>query len=345
MKDRNYAIDFLKTVAIIAVVAIHVSTAYLDRAQTLSLPFDVMLVINGFTRFAVPLFFLASGLLLGTRYLSVSNVGAFYKRRIFRIIPPYLFWTLAYYFLFIKDFPQSLFKLSFIYNLLTGNTSYQFYFIPTICVLYLLFPLFIRYKNVLLSKQFVLLFFIIECILLYFVYYNTYQIPLYSPLRNALINLSPFLIGIFLSKHYDRTKRFLTDNFYLSIIIAAVTGTIIVAESALLFVGSKDIIFLRNQWRPSVLTYALSCGAMLYVLYERFLNKYNRVILWFSTYSFGVFFIHVALMYPLLIIIDTYRLYGLISFILFFTVTISTSYILIYVSSKLPKIGRIVSAS
>lgn len=343
MKDRNYAIDFIKTISIFAVVIIHVSTAYLDRSLPFNLSFDFLLFINQFSRFAVSLFFLSSGLLLGSKYIKIPSAGVFYKKRILRILPPYLFWTIVYYLLFSSV--AAIFKWSFINNLLTGDTSYQFYFIPTICVLYLLFPYIVKYKKILLSKQFVLLFFVIECILLYFVYYSMFQIPLYSPFRNALINLSPFLIGIFLSQNYEKTKRFLMHNIFLSFATAGVTGIIVLAESLLLFAGSKDAIFLRNQWRPSVLTYALSFGALSYFLYENYFQKWNKYILWLSTYSFGVFFIHVAIMYPLLIIIDRYKLYGFLSFLVFFITTVSVSYLLIYFSSRLPKVGRIISAS
>lgn len=343
MKERDFAIDFLKTAAIIAVVIIHVTTAYLDRARVLSFSFDTYLILNGVTRFAVPLFFLSSGLLLGAKYVTVPSITSFYKKRILRILPPYLFWTVIYYLLFSSVF--AIFRWSFINNLLTGNTSYQFYFIPTICVLYLLFPLFIKYRKIFLNKQFIILFFIFECILLYFVYYYQYKIPLYSPLRNALINMSPFLIGIFISEHYAKVKRFLRQHIMLSIDIAALTGFVICLESLLLFFNLDNTKYIRDQWRPSVLVYALAAGAVLYNIYEVKFHKWNNTILWLSKYSFGVFFIHVALMYPLLLVIDAYHIYGILSFLVFLALTISGSYLIIYAASHIPKVGRIISAS
>lgn len=344
MRDRDYAIDFLKTVAIIAVVGIHVSTAYLDRTQPFGPSFDIILTINGFVRFAVPLFFLTSGLLLGARYKTIPSRLDFYKKRVFRILPPYVFWTFVYY-LFFAPSLWMLLSWNFVNNFITGDTSYQFYFIPTIFILYTLFPFFIRYRKIFLSKVGVLGFFMLECIFLYYVYYDQFKLPLFSPLRNALINLAPFLIGIFLSEHYERTKRFMRGNFFLSFFLYVLTGTIIVVESILLFAGSMNMNYVNNQWRPSVLVYSLSAGALFYNLFEKYFHKWGNIILWLSKFSFGVFFIHVALMYPLLQVIDTYKFYGFLSFLLFLILTVTGSYLIIFFSSKIPKIGRIVSAT
>lgn len=343
MSDRNYSIDFIKTAAIIAVVAIHVSTAYLYRATLFSFSFDTILAFNGFARFAVPIFFLSSGLLLGARYKEIPSVSGFYKKRIFRILPPYIFWTLVYYLLFSSIW--KIFTFKFINNLLTGETSYQFYFIPTICVLYLLFPLFIKYKKIFLSGLGVLVIFILQCLFLYHIYYNQYNPPIYPPFKYALINLAPFIIGIFLSQHYERAKRFLRHNVFISLFIAALLGTLIVLESVLLLASTTSFNYVNNQWRPTVLTYALAAGALLFNAFERYLTKWDKTIEWLSKYSFGVFFIHVALMYPLLKFIDRYKFYSLLSFLLFFAITITASYLIIFILSKVPKIGRIMSAN
>lgn len=344
MRDRDYAVDFLKAAAIIAVVLIHTSTAYLDRISLFSFSFDTILTVNSFARFAVPLFFLTSGLLLGAKYSTHPSPLPFYKKRILRILPPYLFWTIMYYLLFHSVW--AIFRWNFVKNLITGDTSYQFYFIPTICVLYLLFPFFMRFKSFFLSKWGILLLLIFECIILYNVYYGPpLSHSLFSPVRVALLNVFPFVFGIYLSNRYEKSKRFLRHNFFLSGLLWVFTGAILTIESIVLFGTSLNSLYINNQWRPSVLFYALASGAFLYNLYEKHFTNKNKVILWLSTYSFGVFFIHVALMYPLLKVVDKYKLYGIVSFVVFFAITITASYILIYIASKIPKVGRIISAT
>ncbi|MFI5265329.1 MAG: acyltransferase [Candidatus Levyibacteriota bacterium] len=343
--ERNYSIDFLKTAAIIAVVTIHVSTAFVDRTRPNSALFDVYVFINGLTRFAVPLFFLSSGLLLGARYNTIPSISSFYKKRVLRIFPPYMFWTLIYYVLFAPHLFSDLFSVGFINNFLTGDTSYQFYFIPTICVLYTVFPVFITFKKILLSKYMVSAVALCSLILLYFVYYKHVVIPWYAPFANALINISPFLIGVYLSEHKAKTERFLQKQLALLFSISIISGLTICFESLFLFKQLLNMDFVRNQWRPSVFIYALSMGGVLARIYESYFEGWNRIILWFSKYSFGVFFIHVAVMYPLLVTIDRYKSYGFTTFLIFLGITLSSSYVIIYVASKLPKVGKVISAS
>lgn len=343
--ERNYSVDFLKVAAIIAVVIIHVSTAYIDRTKPFDTFYNTFLFINGFSRFAVPLFFLTSGLLLGTKYKTVLSPLIFYKKRILRILPSYVFWTLTYYVLFVSNFFPKLFTMRFVNNFLTGNTSYQFYFIPTICVLYGLFPLLIYYKRISLSKYFVIGSSILSVLLLYFVYYQQMAVPIYSPFKYALINFTPFLIGIYLSEH-EKKARILIQKYTLIFLgVSIFSGMVIFLESLFLSAFYHNMNFIRNQWRPSVFVYALFTGGVLSRIYELYFEKWNRSIMWLSKFSFGVFFIHVALMYPLLKFIDRYRLYDFFSFAAFLLLTISGSYIIIYLSSKIPKVGRLISAS
>lgn len=343
--ERNYSIDFLKTAAIIAVVTIHVSTAFIDRVSPFSPLFDIYVFINGIVRFAVPLFFLSSGLLLGARYNTIPSLSSFYKKRVLRILPPYIFWTLAYYLFFSHHLFSDLLSVGFINNFLTGDTSYQFYFIPAICILYVLFPFLIWSKKIVLSKYFVSVFFLFSMLLLYFVYYKHFVIPLYPPFKMALISFSPFLIGIYLSEHKIKTEHFLRKHLPLLFGVSIISGLTIFAESLFLSSHSLNMNFVRNQWRPSVFIYAVSMGGVLARIYESYFEGWNRIILWFSKYSFGVFFIHVAVMYPLLATIDKYKYYDFPSFLIFLLITLSSSYAVIYVSSKLPKVGRIISAS
>lgn len=343
--ERNYSVDFLKVAAIIAVVIIHVSTAYLDRTKTSDPFYNTFLFINGFSRFAVPLFFLTSGLLLGARYKTVPSLPTFYKKRILRILPSYVFWTLMYYVLFVSNFLPRLFTMRFVHNFLTGNTSYQFYFIPTICVLYGLFPLLVFYKRISLSKYFVIGSSILSVLLLYFVYYQQIVLPIYSPFKNAFINFTPFLIGIYLSEHEEKVKILIQKYILTFFGVSIFSGMVIVLESLFLSSYYHNMNFIRNQWRPSVFVYALFTGGVLTRVYELYFEKWNKGIMWLSKFSFGVFFIHVALMSPLLKYIDRYKFYDFFSFTAFLLLTISGSYVIIYLSSKIPKVGKLISAS
>ena len=156
MTDRNYAIDFIRFVAIIGVVLIHVSTAFTERVIINSFNFYLFHFLNQFARFAIPLFFGISGFLLAARYTKIHPIVDFYKRRISKIILPYTIWVLIYYLIVFPNSIKSLQSWDFLENFFKGNASYQLYFIPAIVVLYLIFPLLVAKRKIFLNKWFIL---------------------------------------------------------------------------------------------------------------------------------------------------------------------------------------------
>ncbi len=61
---RNYNWDYLRAMASIAVVMLHVSYSYMPAVAVQGNSFAIMAAYNAFTRFAVPVFFMLSGLFL-----------------------------------------------------------------------------------------------------------------------------------------------------------------------------------------------------------------------------------------------------------------------------------------
>ncbi len=346
MKDRNYSIDLIKCFAILAVVVIHVSTAFLDRTLPFTLPFDIMLIINQFSRFAVPLFFAISGYMLAGKYTGTFSKSLFYKKRILRIIPPYLFWVTTYYFIVFPHMNGSIFSADFLNSVLTGNASYQLYFIPAIVVLYFLFPFIMMYKKFLLSKWTLVALFLIISVVLTYIYYGDLKLPFHTAFRGAFYNLFPFIIGIYAALNRPHISK-LASKYTLIIILSTFSlGVIIFLETYLLFKSFNDLRFIREQWRMSVIIYSLLCGLFFKKIYDLFLFKFKKHIVVFSSLSFGVFFIHVAVLkYFLEYVVDPLNSYNLLGFFITLTGVLIISFASILVLSKIPKIGRILSAT
>lgn len=86
--ERNYAIDFIKFFAIVAVVIIH------------TFPSDHLLgyfIFDNFSRFAVPFFFVASGYLFGLKVRYKPKSMDYFKRYLGKILKIYLCWFLFYF--------------------------------------------------------------------------------------------------------------------------------------------------------------------------------------------------------------------------------------------------------
>lgn len=141
--ERIAELDILRALAIFAVILIHTISGALYSASWSSDTFKFYLILDQFCRFSVPLFVGLSGYTLTLRYKdSAAHLSEFFKRRVWRLIPWYLFWSLII-FLYIRfsvfgnsapSFP--LWKVIFL-----GKADYHLYFVPMIFQLYVLFPL------------------------------------------------------------------------------------------------------------------------------------------------------------------------------------------------------------
>ncbi|WP_165855887.1 acyltransferase [Marinobacter sp. JSM 1782161] len=98
-------IDYLRVIAIVAVIAIHVSTVFYKQLGEIS-GFDWWFanLLDSASRFSVPLFVMASGAVLLGREISP---GTFLQKRAWRLLPPLILWNLVYlvagYFLWNPD--------------------------------------------------------------------------------------------------------------------------------------------------------------------------------------------------------------------------------------------------
>ncbi|HVZ11553.1 MAG TPA: acyltransferase [Patescibacteria group bacterium] len=332
MNKRDYAVDFIRLVAILAVVVIHTTTYFLDRVTPLTSEFYVLHAINQFFRFAVPAFFAISGYLLASHYSKGLDIKKFYSRRFGKILIPYFSWSLIYFLVVFPNPIKDLFSKIFINDLLTGDTSYQLYFIPAIIILYFIFPILINFKNFFLNKWFIFLLFIVEAIIQSYVYFAEPKITILSCIPIAFYNLLPFLIGIYAAIKIDDFRKFVGGNLKLIGLITIISLLLIYFESLYMFATTLLPMYLRDQWRITVPIYGLSASGLLYYFY---MEKLNKTVSYLSRFSLGVFFIHVAILHNLLIFFFNYKLYDFFSFLVSLFLTIFLSFLFCIVLSRI----------
>ena len=88
-------LDTLRTLATVGVIIIHVSSPLVNMTYGKNMPYWWLgNVVDSAVRFAVPVFLMLSGAtLLGKDY----NLSEFYKKRVLRVLIPFLFWILVYW--------------------------------------------------------------------------------------------------------------------------------------------------------------------------------------------------------------------------------------------------------
>jgi peptidoglycan/LPS O-acetylase OafA/YrhL len=145
-KEWLRELDYFRGFAILGVLAAH--SFYLPPPSILKYYEDyqnspindlIIQTVHSFLPFVIPLFIIVSGIALAYNYDDKINFIDFYKKRLVRIIPPYIFISLIAIFALglLNQIPSI---ETIIFKLLTGTAADPLWFIVLIIQLYLIFP-------------------------------------------------------------------------------------------------------------------------------------------------------------------------------------------------------------
>ncbi len=187
--ERIVFFDFLRGLAILAVVIIHIGDVFLlvEGANLF-----LIKIINNVSRFAVPFFFIISGILL-TRE---GGWLSFYRKKIIRIFLPFFLVSLLVGLYNNSDL------LSILHSFISGSASLPYYFMSVLLQFYILYPVLEKYSK---KKHFLLITFLISFISFFLVnIWVVYDIPLF------LRYLFFFAFGIYYK------DKFLFRDYYIN---------------------------------------------------------------------------------------------------------------------------------
>ncbi len=289
MKPKIHSIDVIRTISILAVLIIHTTTKVLEATQYDLITFWPTLLLNQIARFAVPLFFLISGLVLELNYGAGLNYRVYIKKRFSKIFVPYIFWSLIYYYFIYPTNPDNLLTA-----FLTGNASYQLYFIPTICIFYLLFPILHKFYKVYANTLILTIITYLEVQLMnrdYLIHQFNYA----DPIRILLLGYLYFILGIVAARNKDFILKLAGKIKYL--LIPAVPYLIqhIFYEGKSRYYLTYNIGSFYSQWRPDILVYTVIIGILLFY-YIKEGNFITNLLSRISKLSYLVFFVHVIIL-------------------------------------------------
>ncbi len=275
-ENKNCVIQFFRAFAIIAVVMIHTTPG--GEWQVICRPF-----IN----FSVATFLFLSGYLTKTEN---NNWKAFYKKRIFRVIIPYLFWTILYSLPAIKyNGIEILIK-----NIITAKACVPLYYIFVYIQFVLLTPLL---ANLAKSKYQYIGWFISPISILIFKYYNL----LTGTELNGYINLlwsdsclgwfTFYYLGLLLGngiikKNYSSRVLIVLYAFSIFIQIAEGYGWFLLGDSNC---GTQLKL-------SSLLTSTLILLYIYTILINGTFNIKNKFLILLGDYSFGIYLSHMMIM-------------------------------------------------
>ncbi|QKJ20019.1 acyltransferase [Microbacterium hominis] len=140
--ERQPALDLLRVIAIIGVIAIHVFGAIVGNPDVRgSATWWAAVAIDlGFV-WVVPMFVLVSGALLLTSRAQDSGPGHFYRKRLLRLGPAFVFWQVFYLWVVRAGMSGQELPLGTVVQLLADGTPYtHLYFLWLIVGLYAVAP-------------------------------------------------------------------------------------------------------------------------------------------------------------------------------------------------------------
>lgn len=129
--NRKYYFDYLRILATIAIITIHVVVIDWCSLDINSFNWGVINFFSGASRWAVPIFFMISGALFLNPEKPIS-LKKLYTKSILRIATAFVFWSLFYAIIFFDSFT------SMLTNIITGH--YHMWFCISIIALYIMVP-------------------------------------------------------------------------------------------------------------------------------------------------------------------------------------------------------------
>lgn len=291
--NRFAEFDLIRALAIVGVVITHAGfIAFSDDRRVLFISIDSLQL------FCVPAFLLLSGFFLTNKLENQNNPTLIVKKRLSRIIPPYLFWSVAAYILINLGYLKKFDLISLIGHILTGSVMPPYYFIVVIIQCYFWWWLLVKLNCLEFRKILALglAIQIIYTILFYLTAFKYISIPLPLMERWIFSWMLPFSTGLVLGRSYDRIQEYLQR---IKIPVLGVTILFYLAsiwENYALYIVDSDGWFARSFFKLSAQGYAI-LFVLSIVAFSKSIRLPSRgagLINILATYSFPIYLLDFA---------------------------------------------------
>lgn len=294
-KDRNYAFDFLRIFAALAVVMIHVSGSFVEEYQSSTPEFIFGNVFDSISRFAVPFFIMITGALMLDEAKEIS-IGKAAKKYVLPMLLLFVSWSAFYTVVNEIVLPlaahESIDFVRVFAKLISGN--YHMWYLYMLIGLYLITPIlktFVKKENahlvlwlIALSLVFQFTLPIIETVA------SRYDILGYvkefiEKFEFAFLGgyITYYLAGWYIV-HVGMSKKQKTILFYI--------GTICIALIILL-TQLFPTQYKNTYTNLNMLVFFYSVALFVFALDRLKKMKENpRNVIFFSSLTFGVYMIH-----------------------------------------------------
>ena len=266
-------LEFLRGIAILAVIAIHTTGGF--ATMPLSMLSFSLLSINTISHFAVPLFLFISGFSLSIKYFDKIDLKEFYKKRFFRIVPAYILFMILYIYYF--EGIGSILNTTTITRLYSFSYPFHFWFFRVLIEFYLFYPI--------LTLIYQRLGTIVVPISVLFSIINV--------VYPANFDLIAYLPCVYLGLYLNREDPDIDLRYILPLCIVLAVALIYVE-----FYKYYDVIKISTTllYYSDMITWGLfnlSAIILLFAVSFKIKNAYAMVLSELGRASFGIYLVHV----------------------------------------------------
>ena len=289
--NRIAYLDYLRVLAMFAIIVPHVSAQYFYDADVYGLDWHLLNIMNGVTRWVVPVFLMISGTLFLGRDIPIKKV---YTKYVSRMAVSFLVWSTIY----------SLFAdtnlLGRIVIIIKGH--YHLWFVLMMIGVYMLMPLVRPFaENETRLKYYLVLALVFALILpqastMARDFGNESIINGFDAIDSAVGHMTVklvlgyvayFVLGYYISKN-EQTKKQRIVIYILSILSYIAT---IALNSAVALKTGKYCETYYGSFTVNIMLEGLG----IFVLFKHLNLKPNKIIQTLSKYGFGVYLVHVLI--------------------------------------------------
>ena len=344
--ERKHYIDFMKGIAIIGVIVIHIATERLSQCYNVT---DLIIyeAFYGLARFSVPFFFMVTGYLMlrPSKELSLKKL---YLNYILRIIVAAFVYGIIYKIermILDNSYDGILgFVKGYVVEFATGKLEFHFWYVYAIVGVYIAIPIlraFIKSADRRLIEYFLIVWVIAN---LFFVISKSGYIPFVSNVLDQYHFVGMFVeylgypvLGFYLM-NYDFSKKVR--------IISVVVGLLFIVVAIGLTV--YDVV-LYGQYRIEYMAY---CGIFVMAysvgmcfIFKNLSLKYDsfvpKIIYKLGQNTLGMYFIHMV--FVILIFqynICNYQIFPVVDMIIYTLIVLLLSAAVTFVIQKIPYVNR-----
>jgi len=286
-----YWIDLIRVVAVFQVVLVHLSYVIFFKEDVLSANWQAANFYDSLSRMGVPLFFMASGVVLLGKSEPVLD---FFRKRFVKVGIPTLFWSIAYLLWSVEGYTNGtmspvIIVLSMLKAIYTGNVEIHLWFLYILIGIYLVVPVLRVYISAASRRDlayFVGMWFLATPLLDMAQKITGFQTALVIPVVAGYVGY--FVMGYFLAEVNLGRRGIILSALGCIIGIAVIyLGTHLLSPSA----APIDIYFYSYFSPPTVL--ASICGFLLLKHLGQNMGRFSNVIRAIARTAFGIYLVHI----------------------------------------------------